>query len=92
MGNIINSSTFGSYINTYERTSGTAQESVTQIITDDINDGASMVTFLDTQVLQEQILILQIYKTASTLYFTVLDVIQVIYIQQQLEDKAKNSS
>ena len=45
MGNTIKNSTFGGFVHTYERTSGTAQESVTQIISDDINNGASMVTF-----------------------------------------------
>ena len=45
MGNIISNNKFGAYIHTYERTSGTAQESVTKLITDDIEKGAGIVTF-----------------------------------------------
>ncbi len=45
MGNIISNNKFGAYVHTYERSSGTSQESVTQLITDDIEDGAGIVTF-----------------------------------------------
>jgi len=45
MGNIISNNKFGAYVHTYERTSGTAQESVTKLITDDIENGAGIVTF-----------------------------------------------
>lgn len=45
MGNIMSNSKFGSEVVTFERTSGTAQESVTQRIVNEIEDGASIVTF-----------------------------------------------
>lgn len=41
----ISNSKFGAYVHTYERTSSTAQESVTKQISDDINSGAAWVTF-----------------------------------------------
>lgn len=45
MGSIISNNKFGAFVHTYERTSSTAQESVTKLITDDIESGAGIVTF-----------------------------------------------
>jgi len=45
MGNIVKNNYFGADVHTYERNSGTAQESVTSRIVKDIEDGAAMVTF-----------------------------------------------
>ncbi|MBK7095783.1 MAG: hypothetical protein IPH57_12295 [Saprospiraceae bacterium] len=45
MANIISNSKFGANVITFERTSGTAQESVTQRIVNEIEAGASVVTF-----------------------------------------------
>lgn len=45
MSGIITNSKFGSNVVTFERTSGTAQESVTQRIVSEIEAGASIVTF-----------------------------------------------
>lgn len=45
MGKIARNSFMGAKINTYERNSGTSQESVTDLIVSDIEKGASMVTF-----------------------------------------------
>ena len=45
MGTLMKNSNMGAKVNTYERNSGTAQESVTNLIVDDITSGAAMVTF-----------------------------------------------
>lgn len=45
MANIISNNKFGANVNTYERTSSDAQESVTEKIIDDIQSGAGIVTF-----------------------------------------------
>ncbi len=45
MRNIIHKNKYGATIHTYKRTSGDAQESVSKKIIDDINKGASIVTF-----------------------------------------------
>lgn len=45
MGEILANNSFGANVVTYGRTSGTATEAVTEKIEEDINDGASMITF-----------------------------------------------
>ncbi len=45
MGDIIHNNKYGGEIHTYKRTSGSIKESVSKRIIDDINDGASIVTF-----------------------------------------------
>ena len=45
MADIIHKNKYGADVHTYRRTSGDAQESVSQKIIDDINKGASIVTF-----------------------------------------------
>ena len=45
MENLLGNSSMGAKINTYERNGGTSQESVTNLIVDDITSGAAMVTF-----------------------------------------------
>lgn len=56
MANIISNSKFGANVITFERTSGTAQESVTQRIVNEIEAGASVVTFTAIQGLPVMIL------------------------------------
>ena len=45
MGSLLGKSFMGAKIDSYERNSGTSQESVTNLIVDDITSGAAMVTF-----------------------------------------------
>jgi len=45
MGYIINKRKFGADVHTYKRTSGDAQQSVTQKIIEDIEDGSGIITF-----------------------------------------------